>query len=246
MNPQDWPPSIPKSESAYKMWELLIALQSRKTPMSLSKFGDSVGGSTLILAADPDRELLLLDALREPDAPIAAGDRLYLETQIDGRRLGFNCRVQEAVELHDGKAYLAEQPTLVLDETGRAAYRVQVPQEKLLEFDITERDLGRLPAQVLDISRHGMGAQLPAQSEVADGVRVHCSLDLPDVKVFVEATVRHARTADDGVRVGLQFSEIAPVIQAELNRAVLQLERQLSTDKTAPGTPAEPEPPAQT
>ncbi len=225
----DTPTTLP----ARDVWSLLEELQAHNVTLSLRTSDGNVSGATLVLAIDLEHTMLMLDALRNPSRPIVAGDKVHLETTIGGQRVAFDCCIRDTVQFQEGMAYLAADPVLLVDEAHRrAAPRLQLPPAHLLEAAIAQRDMGKLPVQVIDISRMGFGAQIEAPTEMPDGMRVHCSLDLPDIKVFVSATVRHTHTEGSGVRVGLQFSEIAPVVQNELNRAVSELEHRLSLESS--------------
>ena len=169
-----------------------------------------------------------LGALHKAGASVAAGDKLHLETDLDEQRLSIECRVQDVVPLPEGPAYLAIEPKLERLESRRTSNRVHLQPSMLLDAAISQRDFGKLPAHELDLSQGGFGAQAPATVlAVPNGSRVHCSLVLPDVKVFVDATVRHTRVGDEGVRLGLQFKDVTPILEGELKRAMEMLQKQL-------------------
>jgi c-di-GMP-binding flagellar brake protein YcgR len=231
------PPAADTAEPEPRdIWKLLAELQEQKTEVSLLTMDRSVTGATYVLAFERNDNMLLLNALANPERLMTAGDTLQLEATINGFRVAFECDVIDILQLQAGKAYLGARPMLTFDETHRRVTpRLQLPADHKFEAAIVRRDMGTVPAQVVDISRMGFGAQIDTPpADMPDGTRVHCSLDLQDLKVFVSATVRHTRAADSGVRVGLQFAEVAPAIQGELNRAVTELERQLARQADNP------------
>lgn len=220
------------------IWSWLAEIHIRQMPIALRAPSAGCSGVSNLLAVDPDRQLLLLDALHKAGASVAAGDRLHLETDLDEQRLTIECRVQDVVPLPEGPAYLAIEPKLERLESRRSSNRVHLQPSMLLDAAISQRDFGKLPAHVLDISKGGFGAQTPTVLAVPNGSRVHCSLVLPDVKVFVDATVRHTRVGDEGVRMGLQFKDVTPILEGELRRAMEMLQQQLEGGEATP-----PEPP---
>src|SRR5262249_24032422 len=142
------------------------------------------------------------------------------------------------VRLPEGPAYLAVEPTLERRGSRRPAHRVDLQPARALDAAVSQRDIGKLPAHVLDLSQGGFGAEAHRPIPGPHGSRVHWSLVLADVKVFVEATVRHTRMGDEGVRIGLQFKDVTPILENELMRAMEQLKEQLGDapdGKTADG-----------
>ena len=211
--------------------------------MSLRTENGAASGTTRLLEVDEPRGLLLLETLHDADAAVAAGDMLHLETDLDDRRITLGCRVRDLVQLPDGSAYMAEQPVLRLNESRRSSQRLRLDSTPRIDAAIRARHSGNLPVQVLDVSSGGFGAQLSCALNLPDGMRVNCTLDLPEVKVFVEATVRHTRMADGGVRVGLQFSEMTPLLEHEMKLAMEQLSEQLqraAEDHAAKAPPSSP------
>lgn len=218
------------------VWSWLAEIHVRQMPIALRAPSAGCSGVSNLLAVDPDRQLVLLDALHKAGASVAAGDKLHLETDLDEQRVSIECRVQDVVPLPEGPAYLAVEPKLERLESRRATNRVHLQPSMLLDAAISQRDFGKLPAHVLDLSQGGFGAQTPNVLAVPNGSRVHCSLVLPDVKVFVDATVRHTRVGDEGIRLGLQFKDVTPILEGELKRAMEMLQQQLESS----GTNSEP------
>lgn len=238
--------------SGQNVWELLSGLQTLRATLNLQRIPASsgeigtappapdadAGGLTVILGAEPQHDALVVDALRQAPANLTAGEMLLLETQVEGRRLGFHARLREILQLADGPAYVLEHPEIVQDEQRRAAYRVILPSALRLEAALASRNSYDMPARVVDISSLGFGAHVSRPVALPDGVRVDCALTLPDVNIYVEATVRHHETAAGMTRVGLQFSEITPLLESELSRAVFQLERRLIRGDQPPLRPS--------
>lgn len=229
--------SPPNPSPARDIWSWLAEIHVRQMPIALRAPSAGCSGVSNLLAVDPERQLVLLDALHKAGANVAAGDKLHLETDLDEQRLSIECRVQDVVPLPEGPAYLAIEPKLERLDSRRAFNRVHLQPSMLLDAAISQRDFGKLPAHVLDISKGGFGAQTPSVLAVPNGSRVHCSLVLPDVKVFVDATVRHTRVGDEGIRLGLQFKDVTPILEGELRRAMEMLQHQLESGDPPPSEP---------
>jgi len=243
----------PGSAPARDVWELLAELHVRGVTVSLRTGQGQPNGASRVLAVDEKRGLLLLEGLSEGAAGVVAGDALHLESDLDDRRLGFDCKVSDVVNLPEGIAYLAGAPVLHWDISRRSSERTHLQPSMLLEAAISQRDSGKAsaPVQVLDLSKGGFGVQSQSALDMPKGAHVHCVLALPDVKVFLEATVRHTQVGNEGVRIGLQFSDVTPILEAELQQAMQQIQGRLKapeageTSAAAPAAAAtEPEQPA--
>jgi c-di-GMP-binding flagellar brake protein YcgR len=220
-----------------KCWELLAALQVLHTTVAMRSSKGAAIGAGMVLAVDQERGVLLLDMPSKVRQPVEANELLRLESQIEGRRLVFTCRVQRTVQLPDGPAMLADQPILRVDKQRRAAYRVHLPAAQLLQVAIDGGDGKALQARVVDLSILGFGARVELPLTLDEGIAVRCRISLPDLDLDAEATVKH-RVREAGVtRLGMQFKDLTPAMEQTLNRAVLKLERMILRNRSASGTP---------
>lgn len=218
------PPALAAHDSR-EIWELLAALQALRAHIWLGEDGQPALGLSVILAVDPPVGDFIVDALREPNA-LQEGSRLYFDTQVEGRRLRFECRLAEYLNLEDGPAYRLDQPRLVLDQQRRSAYRVRVPTTLRLPAAINEH--GRMvPARLLDLSSRGCSARIEATMDLAKGEAVRMHMKLTEINIICSATVRHVQRMPGAARLGMEFEIDQPADSAALDQAVAKLQREL-------------------
>jgi c-di-GMP-binding flagellar brake protein YcgR len=109
----------------------------------------------------------------------------------------------------------------------RAAFRVKIPDPGWLTATIVNPEGERIGALVMDLSRMGMGAQLPAGVVIQQGAQLHCKLEFEEMTVDTQATVRHCAPDPRSTRLGLEFTDVTPLLDSILNRAVFRLQRYL-------------------
>ena len=212
-------------QATARAWEMLAGLTSLQTHIFLRCPGAQ--GVSMLIDADHDRQVIVLDALRGVPPPRKVGAPMRLEVQIDGRRLEFGCYFQEQVVLPDGPAWLASRPRLLRDMERRVAYRVRIPTRAPLSAMIADADGADLHARILDISHLGFCATIPLALEVETGLVVKSRLMLPDMEVAAEASVRHFAVTPEGTRLGFQFVGLERPLATALQRNVVRLEREL-------------------
>lgn len=208
-----------------EVWELLGALHLLRAHLWLGLRNQASHGPTVLIAVDPEQGHFLVDALR--DAPeLAAGDRLYFDTQVEGRRLRFECRLDQILNLDGGLAYQLDAPRLVLDQQRRQAYRVRVPATLRLPAAIQD-GLQRTPARVLDLSTRGCSTRTESMLALEDGDRVRVQLHVGETVLSCAARIRNVQRLPGGARLGMEF-ELDPRADLHtLESTVARLQREI-------------------
>ena len=207
-------------------WNLLSALHLLRAHIWLGVRGEPSLGLSVIVGVQPDDGSFLIDALRDLVGGLAAGTELYFDTQVEGRRLRFECRMDAILELEDGPAYRVVEPRLVLDQQRRNAYRVRVPATLRLPAALRHGSQNA-PARLLDLSARGCSTRIESALDVDRGDALHVQFRLGELDVACHATVRHVERASGAVRIGMEFELDTRNEAPRLDQAVARLQREL-------------------
>lgn len=221
-------PEIPERDEAdiaRECWDLLAALHLLHAHLWLGRRDEPTAGLTVILSVDPANGALLIDALRDA-RDLEPGAALYFDTQVEGRRLRFECRLDQIVMMDDGAAYRVVDPHLVLDQQRRNRYRVRLPPTLRLPAAIS--GAGKLTqARVLDLSTRGCRTELDTPSELERGDAVRVSIRLGSTDLTCNAHVRHVQRLPGAAKLGVEFELPAQADMHLLDQAVARLQREI-------------------
>jgi len=123
----------------------------------------------------------------------------------------------------------------------RGVFRVPVSDPGWLSATLIDDSGDTVGAVVLDLSRAGIGARLPAGVTVARGVRLRCRLTADDGALDTELTVRNCVSGASSTRLGMEFTALASVDDSLLSRLVFRLQRYLlrrQVNRVRPPAPA--------
>lgn len=222
---------IPAAYDSRECWELLAALHALRAHVWIGALDHPSLGLSVILSVDPAQGHFLVDALRG-DESLHAGTHLYFDTQVEGRRLRFECLLSNRLALDDGPAYLLSAPRIVLDQQRRSAYRVRVPATLRMPAAINEH--GRmLPARLLDLSTQGCRARIESAMSLSTGDAVRVHLKLSELNLACSATVRHVERVPGAARLGMEFELDQTADAAALDQAVARLQREILRRRAA-------------
>lgn len=214
------PPKDPRD-----CWGVLAALQLLRAHIWIGRMGEPSLGLSVIVTVETERQSFLIDALREPD-DLVPGSDLYFDTQVEGRRLRFECKLREVVELDGGPAYRAVEPRLVLDQQRRNAYRVRVPDTLRLPAALSAGS-SRAPARMLDLSTRGCSTRVESSLPVDRGDALQVQFKLGEFDLSCTATVRHVQRLTGAARIGMEFDLTAKSDAPTLDQAVARLQREI-------------------
>lgn len=244
--PSDSPPDAAPEAAA---WTLLVALHTLRTHVSISRPAAGPpgpggpedpalrdgqdrrgadrgrGGLSVILLVEAARRQLVVDALRDP-VDWAVGERLQLDTQVDGRRLRFECELEAHVQVQGAPAYALRNPVCVLDRQRRNSYRVRLPSSLRVSasVDLPNR---RVPARLVDLSTGGCCARVESAGDVHRGDPLRIRVQLPGMDLACEATLRHLERSHGTTRLGMAFQLDPPGDLPGLSQAVARLQREI-------------------
>jgi c-di-GMP-binding flagellar brake protein YcgR len=214
------------------VWHVLVSLNAQRSTVLLRDRAGSVHGTSLVLGIDKLQHQFLLDAHEQTSNEFPLGEPLWLEARVEGRRIELTCQILDRRELPDGPAWVANGPELLLDEQRRTVYRLRISDEHPAQARLVHEDAPRpVPAQIIDLSRSGVGVQLGRMAAVDRGTHITCMLRIVDLQLEVESIVRYRHFDKAGTRLGMEFCDMSAAQEAALNRAVFRLERQLLRER---------------
>ena len=211
--------------NAQRCWDLLAALHMLRAHLWIGTLGEPSLGLSVIVSLDAERGTFLIDSLREADT-LVAGTGLYFDTQVEGRRLRFECQLVQIVDIEGGPAYLAADPRLVLDQQRRNAYRVRVPASLPLPAAI-HSGAQQTSVKVLDLSTRGCSTRVDSLLPLDRGDTVRVELKLGETDLACSATVRHIQRIPGAARIGMEFDLNAQPDAHVLDQAVARLQREI-------------------
>lgn len=214
------------------VWSVLAGLNALRTLVLLRDRAGTVHGTSLVLGIDSLQRQFLLDAHEQASNEFPVGDPLWLEARVEGRRIELSCQIRGRRELADGAAWVATEPQLLLDEQRRSVYRLRISDDHPAQARLMHEDAPRpVAAQIIDLSRSGVGLQLARMAAVDRGTRITCMLRIADLQLEVDSIVRYRSFDKHGTRLGLEFHDMSAAQEAALNRAVFRLERQILRER---------------
>lgn len=208
-----------------RTWAILAGLQASASHVFLRSAASQ--GVSLLVEADPDRQIVMFDALRGVPPPDRVGAPMRFESHVDGRRLEFGCYFQSVLQMSDGPVWVATEPRLLRDMERRNCFRLRIPTRSVLKASIADADGGALSSLLVDVSSAGFGATLQEPLTAEIGTIAQCSLELPGLRIDCQANLRHLESVGHGTRVGFQFIDMPRPLSSALGRTVVSLEREL-------------------
>jgi c-di-GMP-binding flagellar brake protein YcgR len=186
------------------------------------------GYTTLLLDADENRKLLIIDPPRDRVAlqRLLGSDKLYFSGMLRGSKVRFACSRPVETKFRNLPALSLNLPTVVTTIQDRESFRVKV-MGKYCSIPIPGS--GLVKAAIIDISVEGVCLQLGAAgNSLATGQAVKaCTIDLgPLGKVSCDLEARRVkRVLGRGASVGFRFVNMPGRSQALISQFVTQEER---------------------
>lgn len=207
---------------------LLHRLRLHRSLLSVRVEGAQRWHSTMVVAVDPQKDRLDLDALHPaPRHDLAAGTQLLVRGRVDSGDLRFRCKVVGNAKVNDEPTLKTTLPEEIFVFERRGAFRLNLPAFLNLPPSRIGREQPEHDARLVDISHTGAGALVPRTVEPAieDSLRVR--IQLPGTVIDADAQVRSVTPISTGIRVGLQLAGLRGADEAHLTQAINSLERQL-------------------
>jgi c-di-GMP-binding flagellar brake protein YcgR len=219
------PRIVSPADAARECWELLSALRALRAHLWLGRSGEASAGLSVILGVEPERGEFTVDGLRD-DAHWPPGTPLYFDTQVEGRRLRFECELAEHRSAPGNSLYRMIAPRLVVDQQRRNAYRVRVSPALRLPAAL-RRGASALPARVLDLSTRGCSTRVEAAGDIGEGEHLRVRIPLDGLELMCTATVRHTERMPGATRLGMEFNAPVHADAQALDQAVARLQREI-------------------
>lgn len=189
---------------------------------------------TTLVAVDGGHLDLDCGADAEMNARLTCGRPVNLDTSHDGVRVQFSVPALQRVAFAGACVLRAPLPRELLRLQRRAYYRLATSLANPIKCRI-DTGQGLVEATVVDLSVGGVGilAYPPMAPLEVGRTYPNCHLSLPGLEAFTlsltvrclfEITLRNGRRSH---RAGCQFTDLPPGMEAELQRIVSRMEREL-------------------
>lgn len=189
---------------------------------------------TTLVAVDARHLDLDFGADAEMNARLASGRPVNLDTTHDGVRVQFSVPAMQQVRQAGQCVLRAPLPHELLRLQRRAYYRLATSLANPIRCRI-DTGQGVVEATVVDLSVGGVGilAYAPVAPLEVGRVYPHAQLSLPGLEAFelslavrclFEITLRNGRRSH---RAGCQFIALPPGMEAELQRIITRMERDM-------------------
>lgn len=182
--------------------------------------------ASALLALDIDSNHLLLDELKPPTGHqrVQADSILQIHARLAGVDLHFEVSVS-IIKQQDGiHCYLSQLPEQLTYRQRREHVRVPFMHNAHAQFLHENR---RVEAQLLDLSSQGFGGVLRHDSPLHVGQRYTCTLLIKEDVIRTTAELRYlAKDPAQQHRFGALFHQPSPAAERQINRLVMQLQRE--------------------
>lgn len=218
----------------FEILSILGRLQARHEPVTLNVDGEMFS-LTILLAINPEFEEVVFDCGSDPrsNGRILRAERVAVVANMDGIKVQFSARGAEATLFEGRPAMRMRLPDIVLRLQRRDSYRI--PDGLTCETTVEGGGKARVLAlRVADVSLGGLAllADKNALSCEIGTVLRNCSMDLNKLgKLYFDLRVQNlsqARTRNDlrPLRIGCEFENLSPSMEALLSRHIAQRERE--------------------
>lgn len=207
---------------------LLHRLRSQRCLLSVRPDGSAQWFSSLLLTVDRAGGRLDLDALNPAPKQLPAPNTpLTIRAHLDGGDVRLRTTLTGHLAVDDAPALQIAFPEALFMVERRGAYRLPLPPHLSLPSLEVVHEETTYQARPVDISTLGTGAVLKARLDAPVGTPLRCRFDIGGTPFEADAELRSVQQVRDGFRVGLQFHDVPPAQQQQLQRAIHVLERQL-------------------
>lgn len=219
---------------------VLSSLQRQRLPVTVSFRGVEQKHLSLVLAVDRKEQVFYLDELNPPSGHkrILANEVFSVRGSDQGMTVFFTkCQAIKVLDEEDGAVYRVPFPTQLIHNQKRDAFRANVMlgdkvPVRLLSYTRTEPQQP-LHALLKDISNSGCKLEFDSlieprfkELEVFEAMTIN--LKAFEKKLTLKVEARHAVYNESKKRTtcGFRFLNSDPIIQAEIDRFVIFLQRE--------------------
>ena len=221
--------------SPIEICALLKTLQQAHTPLTISFADRNDSFQSFIVALDSKRHMVWIDELipQSGDRYMSQGEPCRFTAWQEGAQLQWAGAAGVREMLDDAPAFRLSMPEVLVYHQKRGAFRAPIRRSLEVAVNLAHSKKGSAPRGFLmDISATGCKARLPGNqtSLLAPGELFDLSqLSLPDsprTAVGLEVRHRHYLADSDETQVGLQFHNLNPTLQRQIDRFVNFLQRE--------------------
>lgn len=207
--------------------KLLARVIDERRPVSLWRAGADNAHASLLVGLKIPNGVYLDTPPQSLAEAYQKGDKLMVQTQLDGTELRFRTRFQLHSRYEGFPALLCEWPDEVQHQERRRAFRVRASGDRAAVELIGENDQ-HMPARLQDLSVGGFGALISQSARLQPGEMLDCSVEVRGQRLDTGVTVQSFQ-AVEGTRfwrVGARFEQLDPAQERLLGRLVLELQQQ--------------------
>ncbi|MBU3736840.1 MAG: flagellar brake protein [Methylobacterium sp.] len=222
--------------NAQEILRVLRSLTNRNEMVSAFFNGGSELLLTTMLAVDTEKRRIILDYGSNPqiNERILQTEKIILVASLDGVKVQFISNGLEKVTYQGRDAFSSAIPAEILHMQQREYYRLTTPILNPLKC-VVPLGAGELVELALaDIGAGGIGLMLgvpPGLQLKAGETYSGCRISLPEVGT-VEVSLRiqsvfqiTLKNGSKSMRAGCQFLDLRPVMQSQIQRYIVKLER---------------------
>lgn len=212
----------------------LRTLQESHDPLIITFHERTLRCQSYLVEVDRDNLRLVLDELipREGEKYLEAGEPFKVEGFHDGVRAAWESHGTWTLSQREGgRCYVGALPAEVVYHQRRNAFRAALKLSRLVDVEIAGSRLkNTLVGKLLDISAHG--CKLRFEGDIAERLQLgqiyeRFAAALPFGVMTTPVELRHLHFEDriDTTFVGVRFHNIPGLVQRQIERFVLQLQR---------------------
>lgn len=207
--------------------QLLRSLVDRRMLVDVQPMDQEQVDTTMLLAFDPRRGLLIFDEPRSADhGPFETDQPLKFASQHRGIEIRFTV-VSRGIRRFDQRpALFTGWPDAIDYLQRRKAFRMSIPKVMHSRAELQIDMRSTVPARLLDLSTTGFAVAVDRSTALREGEVIDCWLDVEEDFFSGSAEVRNVKNLPGRmIRVGAEFVELERRQKRRLAQLIRQMER---------------------
>jgi c-di-GMP-binding flagellar brake protein YcgR len=230
---EDYDSQFENVTSARRISSLLRPLLKKHAIVTATLPNSDQFFNTVLLAVDPDNDLLVIDGLHpeEGHCLLTQAQHLTLRTQLAGVEINFSIKLKSVDSTNGIAFYNLEFPKNIRYLQKRSAFRASISAAKDIVVKITTPDNKIYTGELHDISAGGMCVRIPRKKALALSEykeETQCAIILPD-KRQIRCIFRICRSSldepSDCLLIGGHFEKLDKIQRRTIERFVVELQR---------------------
>ncbi|WP_126453725.1 flagellar brake protein [Sulfuriflexus mobilis] len=191
--------------------------------------------NSILIDVDAEQKYILLDALHPESGhqQILKERQFTVSAQYQGIEFGFNGNIDSVIDDGGKPAYRVKYPEVLRYHQRRASFRAPVSMGDNAEISVRDEAGNQCKGLITNISLGGIAAQFAGKQTMpfeknmilpvcrfatGDKTDFECALEIRNIKAYEDKNM---------VRVGARFIHMGPIEERQIQRFVVQLERDM-------------------